>query len=68
MLTANADPANQKPKGHTMSDQDLTPDPDDTIGHRPMSRDDEAEDDTVGHRPMSRDDEGEDDAEGHIKA
>jgi hypothetical protein len=49
MLTTNADPANQKPKGHTMSDQDLTPDLDDTEGHLRHGRDDEAADDTEGH-------------------
>jgi hypothetical protein len=49
MLTADGDPTDPGPKGHTMSDQDLTPDLDDTEGHLRHGRDDEAEDDTEGH-------------------
>jgi hypothetical protein len=68
MLTADGDPTDPGPKGHTMSDQDLTPDLDDTEGHLRHGRDDEAEDDTEGHLRHGRDDEAEDDTEGHIKA
>ena len=63
MLTA--DPVQPTPglKGHTMTEQDNTPDMDldDTEGHTPRPREDE--DDTEGHAPRPRDDE--DDTEGH---
>jgi hypothetical protein len=68
MLTADGDPTDPGPKGHTMSDQELTPDLEDTEGHGfKHGRDDE--DDTEGHGfKHGRDDEAEDDTEGHIKA
>ena len=54
MLTA--DPVQPTPglKGHTMTEQDNTPDMDldDTEGHTPRPREDE--DDTEGHTPRPR--------------
>jgi hypothetical protein len=65
MLTADADLYNRSPKGHTMTEQDRTPDIDleDTEGHH--WREDEAEDDTQGHHWREDEAEDEDDTEGH---
>ena len=35
-----------------MTEQNLTPDPDDTEGHIRMTRDDDTEDDTEGHKKL----------------
>ena len=53
MLTADADPTDPGPKGHTMTEQDHTPDIDldDTEGHG--YKKDEDEDDTEGHARRS---------------
>jgi hypothetical protein len=80
MLTADADPQTLiretgNRKGHTMTEQDHTPDPDDTEGHG-YKRDDEDdteghgykrddEDDTEGHGYKRDDEDDEDDTEGH---
>ena len=58
MLTADA----EQMKGHTMTEQNLTPDEiDDTEGHGYKRED---EDDTEGHG-YKREDEDDDDVEGH---
>jgi hypothetical protein len=73
-LIPEAETEKQKPEGHTMTEQNLTADPDDTEGHgMAHGRDD---DDTEGHgMAHGRDDDteghgmahgrDEDDTEGH---
>ena len=67
MLNADADPTDPGPKGHTMTEQDPTPDIDldDTEGHT-RHREDEDQDDTEGHT-RHREDEDQDDTEGHTR-
>jgi hypothetical protein len=67
MLTPDAEQQNRNPKGHTMTEQDRTPDIDleDTKGHH--WREDEDQDDTQGHFRRKDEDGDEDDTEGHVR-